>query len=70
MRPGPVAVVGLGPGVRLRGWGHGSCRWVEVQDSSGLGDPYAVQAFKLSDLPVVVISPKKIHEGNMVPKNA
>ena len=55
-----MAVVGLGPGVRLRGWGHGSCRWVEVQDSSGLGDPYAVQAFKLSDLPVVVISPKKI----------
>ena len=43
MRPRLTALVGLGPGLRQRGWGHGLYHWVEVQGSSRPRDHYAVQ---------------------------
>ena len=43
MRLGPIALVGLGPSLGQRGWGHGPYRWVEVQGLSRPGDFYAVQ---------------------------
>jgi len=38
-----MALVGLGPGLGQRGWGHGPYHWVEDQGSSNPGDPYAIQ---------------------------
>ena len=43
LRPGPTALVGLGPGLGQRSWSHGPYRWVEVQGPSGPRDPCAVQ---------------------------
>ena len=45
MRPGPMALEGLGPGVGQRGEGYGPYCWVEVQGPSGPRAPYAVQNF-------------------------
>ena len=37
-----MTLVGLGPALGQRGWGHGPYRWVEVQGPSGPSDPCAV----------------------------
>ena len=38
-----MALVGLGPDLEQRGWGHGSYHWVEDHGLSNSGGPYAVQ---------------------------
>ena len=43
IRPGPTALVGLGPGLGQRAWDHGPYCWIEFQGSSRPGDHYAVQ---------------------------
>ena len=42
MKPGPMALVGLGLDLRQRGWGHGPYHWAEDQGPSNPRDPYAV----------------------------
>ena len=38
-----MTLVGLGPGLEQRGWGHGSYCWVKVRGPGRRGDHYAVQ---------------------------
>ena len=46
MGPRLMALMGLGPGLEQRGWGHRPYRWVKVQGPRRPGDPYTIQVLK------------------------